>query len=82
MSTRIAPAALAVFLMASAASADPLPISEPQKVGLSGEGLARLTTTLKSEVDQNRSCTTRASCSCPILSASICRSWQTASSVW
>ena len=54
MYARLLPAVLAAALLASPALADPLPVSEPQKIGLSGEALTRLTTTLKGEVDKGR----------------------------
>jgi CubicO group peptidase (beta-lactamase class C family) len=54
MHTRTLPAVLVAALLTTAALADPLPVSEPQKIGLSGEGLTRLTTVLKSEVDKGR----------------------------
>jgi CubicO group peptidase (beta-lactamase class C family) len=47
-------AAFAASLPLASALADPLPVSAADKVGLSAEGLQRLTATLKAEVDKGR----------------------------
>ena len=47
-------AALAASLPLASALADPLPVGAADKVGLSAEGLQRLTATLKAEVDKGR----------------------------
>jgi CubicO group peptidase (beta-lactamase class C family) len=47
-------AALAASLHLNPAFADPLPVSAAEKVGLSPQGLQRLTATLKAEVDKGR----------------------------
>ena len=47
-------AALAASLPLTCALADPLPVGAAEKVGLSPQGLQRLTATLKAEVDKGR----------------------------
>ena len=54
LSRVIVGAALAASLPLNAALADPLPVSAAEKVGLSPQGLQRLTATLKAEVDKGR----------------------------
>src|SRR5262245_10079165 len=47
-------AVLAASLVPASAAADPLPVGAAEKVGLSPEGLQRLSATLKAEVDKGR----------------------------
>ena len=54
MNMRALTAALTTALISCPALADTLPISVPEKVGLSSERLQRLTATLKAEVEQGR----------------------------
>ncbi len=54
LSRVIVGAALAASLPLNIALADPLPVSAEEKVGLSPQGLQRLTATLKAEVDKGR----------------------------
>ena len=54
LSRVIVGAALAASLPLNIALADPLPVSAAEKVGLSPQGLQRLTATLKAEVDKGR----------------------------
>src|SRR5262249_56083955 len=51
MKTFALTAALAAAMLPGPALADSLPVSVPEKVGLSSEGLQRLTAALKAEVD-------------------------------
>ena len=54
MDMRALTAALTTALLSCPVLADTLPMSVPEKVGLSSERLQRLTATLKAEVEQGR----------------------------